>query len=155
LPKLAIAAQSGILIAEAAMITVLHEQSESSCPTGRAQGDDLWINAQELEAATGWSMKQQGLCRGDICIPVPPSSAAEHVIGDAVNIAAFWRRMGNPIVHDAAGDAWVLGTSAVERGMSLRSLEAPDFAFADLAGVSQTLAEQRGKKVLLVTWASW
>ena len=133
------------------MITLLHEQSETSCPTARAQGDDLWINARELEAATGWSLKPEGLCRGDVCVPVPP----DHVAGDTVNIAAFWRRMGNPIVHDAAADVWVLGTSAANRSASLRSLEAPDFALPDLTGVTHTLSAQRGKKVLLATWASW
>jgi hypothetical protein len=137
------------------MITLLHEQSETSCPTARAQGDDLWINARELEAATGWSLKPEGLCRGDVCVPVPRGSDADHVTGDTVNIAAFWRRMGNPIVHDAAADVWVLGTSAANRSASLRSLEAPDFALPDLTGVTHTLSAQRGKKVLLATWASW
>jgi hypothetical protein len=31
----------------------------------------------------------------------------------------------------------------------------PDFALPDLAGVSHTLAAHRGKKALLVSWASW
>ena len=137
------------------MITVLHEQSETPCPTAHADGENLWINAPELAAATGWSIKPEGLCRGDICIPVPPRSAADHVAGDLVNIAAFWRQMANPIVHDAARNVWVLGTSAADRSSSLRSLEAPDFALPDLAGATRTLSEQRGKKVLLAAWASW
>ncbi|TAJ31410.1 MAG: redoxin domain-containing protein, partial [Reyranella sp.] len=35
------------------------------------------------------------------------------------------------------------------------SLEAPDFTLPDLDGKTHSLAEQRGKKVLLVSWASW
>ena len=73
----------------------------------------------------------------------------------AVNAAAFWRRMGNPITHDAAGEVWVLGTGAADRSSSLQSLEAPDFSLPDLEGRSHTLSEHRGKKVLLATWASW
>jgi hypothetical protein len=137
------------------MITMLHEQSENVCSRGRASGEDLWIDAHEFEAATGWSLKPEGLCRGDICVPVPSGRAADYVSGDAVNAAAFWRRMGHPVVHDAVGEIWMLGTSAANRTMALQSLEAPDFALPDLAGKTGTLSEHRGEKVLLATWASW
>jgi len=137
------------------MVTVLYEQSQTNCATARAAGEDLWIGTHELESATGWSMKPQGLCRGDVCVPAPVGQAGDYVAGDAVNAAAFWRRMGNPVVHDGAREVWVLGTSAGHRGASLQSLEAPDFALPDLAGVTHTLSEHRGKKVLLATWASW
>jgi hypothetical protein len=137
------------------MITLLYEQSEASCPAGRPDGNDLWITANDLEQAIGWSMKSEGLCRGDICVPVPAGRIQEFVRGDTVNIAAFWRRMGNPVVRDEAGEVWVLGTSAADRSNALRSLEAPDFSLPDLSGKSQRLSDQRGRKVLLVTWASW
>jgi hypothetical protein len=137
------------------MVTVLHEQAETNCSTGRAAGESLWIGARELETATGWSMKPQGLCRGDICVPVPAGQAADYLAGDAVNAAAFWRRMDNPVVCDAAGEIWVLGAGATHRSAHLQSLQAPDFALPDLAGVTQMLSEHRGKKVLLATWASW
>jgi hypothetical protein len=137
------------------MITLLHEQSEAECGGARADGEDLWVRAPEFAAATGWSLKPEGLCRGDTCVPVPPGRAGDYVEGDALNAAAFWRRMHRPVVHDAAGEVWVLGTSAADRGATLQSLEAPDFALPDLAGGIGTLAEHRGKKVLLATWASW
>src|SRR5262245_1560763 len=137
------------------MITLLNEQAETVCAKARADGENLWISAPELEAATGWSMKPEGLCRDDICLPVPREQAAEFVAGDLVNAAAFWRRMQHPVVQSAAGDLWVLGTSATERGSTLKTLEAPDFALPDLAGRTWSLSQQRGKKVLLATWASW
>jgi hypothetical protein len=137
------------------MITVLHEQSETVCASARADGDELWIGAQDLAAATGWSMKPEGLCRGDACLPVPRERAEDYIKGDMLNATAFWRRLQHPIAHDAAGELWVLGTSATDRSSALASLEAPDFALPDLAGATRTLAEQRGKKVLLATWASW
>jgi hypothetical protein len=137
------------------MITLLHEQSENVCSTGRANGDDLWIGAQEFAAATGWQLKPEGLCRADICVPVPSGRAADYVSADALNAAAFWQRMGHPVVHDAAGEVWVLGTRAADRTSALTSLEAPDFTPPDLAGAPHSLSEHRGKKVLLATWASW
>ena len=137
------------------MITVLHEQSETNCVQARADGEALWISAPELEAATGWSMKPEGLCRGDVCVPAPHGRAADYVDGEMLNAAAFWRRMQHPVVRAAAGDVWVLGTSAADRGRTLATLEAPDFALPDLAGTAWSLSQQRGKRVLLATWASW
>ena len=137
------------------MITVLHGQSETVCATARVDGEDLWLGAADMAAATGWSLKPEGLCHGDICVPVPPGRATDYVDGPLVNATAFWRRMQHPVVHDAAGDIWVLGTSAAERSNALTSLEAPDFALPDLGGAITTLSAQRGKKVLIATWASW
>ena len=37
----------------------------------------------------------------------------------------------------------------------LTSLDAPDFSLPDLDGKMHSLSEHRGKKVLLVSWASW
>ncbi len=137
------------------MVTLLHEQTEITAETARVRDGDLWLSARDLERATGWSLKPQGFCLGDVCVPVPPGDRSGYVDGDEVNAAAFWRRLGNPIVHDASGEIWALGTGASDRAASLQSLEAPDFELPDLSGVTRTLSEQRGKKVLLATWASW
>ena len=73
----------------------------------------------------------------------------------ASDLAAFWRHMGCPVVRDDAARIWVLGVGAAARSDALRSLEAPDFTLPDLEGRRHSLSDQRGKKVLLVTWASW
>jgi AhpC/TSA family len=137
------------------MVVVLNEQSETECRSARADGEQLWLEAGEFLTATGWALKPEGFCRGDTCVPVPPARAHEFVAGGSVNAAAFWGRLGKPIIHDAAREVWVLGTSAADRSTSLQSLEAPDFSLPDLNGRTWTLSEHRGKKVLLATWASW
>jgi hypothetical protein len=137
------------------MVTLLHEQSETDSETALVKGEDLWISPRDFERATGWSLKPEGFCLGDVCVPVPSRNQSDYVHGDKVNAAAFWRRLGNPIVHDASGQIWALGTGASDRAASLQSLEAPDFALPDLSGVTHRLSEHRGKKVLLATWASW
>ena len=142
------------------MTTVLHEQAETACTSGQAEGDELWLSGHDLERTTGWAMKPEGLCKGELCVPVPPGRRAEFVRGDALNpttlnVTAIWRYMGHPVAHDAAGETWVLGTGATDRASTLRSLEAPDFALPDLAGDIGTLSRHRGRKVLLATWASW
>jgi peroxiredoxin len=37
----------------------------------------------------------------------------------------------------------------------MQSLEAPDFTLPDLEGRPHALRDYRGKKVFLVSWASW
>ena len=137
------------------MITLLHEQREVALPDTAADGDDLWLGAGEIERATGWQWKPQGLCRGDLCVPLPPSGPGEPVRDGRLNLAAMWRRSGQPVVHDAASRTWVLGTGAGLRGAALATLEAPDFELPDLAGRMLRLSAYRGRKVFLATWASW
>lgn len=137
------------------MITVIHEERETEIAAARVIDDALWLSSADVERATGWTLEPEGLCRDEACVPVPRGRAAEFVQGDAVDIAAFWRHIGRPVVRDSTGRAWVLGTGAGERARALQSLEAPDFALPDLDGRPHRLSDHRGKKVLLVTWASW
>jgi hypothetical protein len=88
-------------------------------------------------------------------MPIPPGRERELLRGDEVDVAALWRHLGQPLVHSADGGAWVLGAAAADRAAALRSLEAPDFSLPDRTGRLHSLSEHRGKKVLLVSWASW
>src|SRR5690348_14002609 len=128
------------------MVTLLHEHTETGSETALVKGEELWISPRELERATGWSMKPEGFCHGDVCVPVPAADRSRYVDGDRINAAAFWRRLGNPIAHDASGEIWALGTGASDRAAALQSLQAPDFALPDLSGATHTLSQQRGKK---------
>ncbi len=62
---------------------------------------------------------------------------------------------GRPVALDRKERAAYLGVPAVERAAALASLQAPDFTLPDLAGRPHSLSAQRGKKVLLVAYASW
>ncbi len=151
------------------MITILHEQRvtthppvcHSDTPIDADQGvGSLWLDATGIEKATGWQWKPEGLCQGDICMPLPPAARAQWVREEpgqaaALDIAALWRHSGQPVVHDQAGQTWVLGTGAAQRRAALETLEAPDFTLPDLAGTPHSLADYRGRKVFLATWASW
>ena len=138
------------------MVTVLTEQGSVEI---LAQSDyssgDLWLRPDDVERTLGWTLKPEGLCRGDICVPVPEQQAHEYTRQGAVNMAAFWRRMSKPVLHSRDGEIWLLGESAAARAAALETLEAPDFTLPDVAGQPHTLSDYRGKKILLVTWASW
>jgi len=137
------------------MITVMTDEGEFAVRDAEAAGDALWLPAREAEAATGWVSKAEGLCRDQACVPLPPGREREWVRDGRVNVAALWHHLGRPVVHSTRGHAWVLGQGARERAAALQSLEAPDFTLPDPTGRLHSLSEQRGKKVLLVTWASW
>jgi peroxiredoxin len=137
------------------MITLLHEQRETPLPDSCADGDALWLDAAAIEQATGWSWKPEGLCHGDICVPVAPASKTELVRTGRLNLAAVWRRSGQPVVHDTASRHWVLGTGAAQRAAAMAGLQAPDFALPDLSGREHRLSQYRGRKIFLATWASW
>ena len=137
------------------MIALLLEGQDAQGAEGRAEGDNLWLRTGSLEALTGWARKPEGLCQGAICVPIPAGQASQWLRDDEVNLAALWRHLGRPVVHDTSGRAWVFGASAQERSEGLRGLEAPDFELPDLAGHRHRLSHYRGRRVFLVTWASW
>jgi hypothetical protein len=82
-------------------------------------------------------------------------SDAQLVTSLGVDLAALARVLQRPLAIDVAERVAYLGAAAPDRARALASLRAPDFALPDLAGRVHSLAEQRGRKVLLVAYASW
>jgi hypothetical protein len=107
---------------------------------------------EAVRAALGWELKGQGLCKDSACIPLPSVSRGAVEGVDLVELASLLRR---PLALDVDEGAACLGAAAQERAQTLASLEAPDFTLPDLAGREHSLGQHRGKKVLLVAWASW
>ena len=129
------------------MTTVLTETGEVAVDST----DGLWLRAADVERATGWSLKPEGMCRDDACVPLGKAAQRD----GRVDLAAFWRLLGAPVLSDERREVWVLGTAADERNARLAGLAAPDFTLPDLAGKPHSLSELRGRKVFLCTWASW
>ena len=119
----------------------------------RVEGGRVLLSPESLRDALGWELHDGTLCNDTMCVPLPAgSSLASGGPLDLTEVAAVLDR---PLALDVAEGAAFLGASSRERADALASLIAPDFTLPDLAGRSHTLAEQRGKKVLLVAWASW
>jgi hypothetical protein len=137
-------------------ITLIYDERASSASSAVGIGDDLWLSFADLTAATGWEHEARGLCLGDRCVPLPPSRSGEFISADGrFNLAAFARLLDQPVVHDDVAAVWLFGESAARRAQALRSLDAPDFRLPDLDGTQHALSDYRGKKVLLLSWASW
>jgi hypothetical protein len=138
-------------------IDLIYKDRITHLDGAKPEGDNLWLSAADLTQASGWELKPQGACLGDVCVPIPPAREAEFVrdSGRAFNLATFARHLGQPVVHDHANGVWYFGEAAATRRASLASLDAPDFELPDLDGKTHKLSDYRGKKVLLAAWASW
>ena len=132
--------------------TILDEGKPATVPA-RVSGDTIRLTREALERATGWTLKPEGLCRGALCVPVRPGAALESA--DGVDLAAVAAALGRPLALDPAERTAYLGVGASDRARALAALEAPDFTLPDLDGRLHSLREHRGKKVLLVAYASW
>jgi hypothetical protein len=114
--------------------------------------DTLRVNAADFEARTGWDLKPEGLCQGDVCIPLPPDA----VVDGVVNVEAVAERAGMPLVHDEGNTIWALGPVAGPDRHALTTAQAPDLELPDLrTGEPFRLSSLKGQKVLLLAWASW
>ncbi len=106
----------------------------------------LDIAPAELEARTGWSIKPEGACKGDICVPLPNS-------GPIVDARVLAERLGMPLIRGDGNELWCLGPEA--SGSALASAHAPEVVLPDFHGKEFRLSSLRGSKVLLIAWASW
>ena len=137
--------------------TILYTEQPPYLAAATPDGEDLWLSVADLPAATGWELRPEGACRGDVCIPIPRGRESEFVREGRArfNVAALARSLGQPLVHDNALGVWVFGEAARARREALESLQAPDFTLPDLDGRRHALADFRGHKIFLVSWASW
>ncbi len=133
------------------MITVLGDE------VATASGE--WVDGRPLvepgglSAAIGWTLKPEGLCRDDMCVPVRDRSAIE--VGDKVDLAVAANALDRPTVVDPDAGTVVLGQPNGTRRAALQDRQAPDFTLADLNGVDRRLSDYAGKKRLLVAFSSW
>ena len=74
---------------------------------------------------------------------------------DGIDLEELARVLGRPLALDTEERTAALGVPATDRSASLVTLEAPDFTLPDLHGRMHSLSDHRGKKVLLIAYASW
>jgi hypothetical protein len=109
----------------------------------------LKIDPKAFEARTGWAIKPQGACKGDVCVPLPAGAQAVGLLDAAV----LSERLGMPLIRDDATGTYALGPEAM--GRVLTTAEAPEVVLPDINGNEFRLSSLRGQKVLMVAWASW
>jgi hypothetical protein len=146
-------------VAPATQVTVLFADRQVQLESALEDPNDLWVKAADLPRVNGFELKPQGACREDLCIPVKREGEGALVVKrrgqTRFNLTGFARKLGQAFVHDAENRAWSFGEIPVLRASFLQGAIAPDFALPDRKGKTVRLSDFRGKKVLLLTWASW
>jgi hypothetical protein len=111
----------------------------------------LDLTPDEFERATGWALEPEGACLGDVCVALPPLDPDADGRIDARVVAD---RLGMPVAHDESHGLWALGPRSGERRV-LDDARMPDLVVEDFDGKPFDFASLRGRRVVLVAWASW
>jgi len=106
------------------------------------------LSTAEIAAHTGWELKPEGACKGHECVPLPGLDTS-----GPIDVSAFADAMGMPLVADVDAGLWALGPRS--GGSVLETATAPSIVLDDFGGNAFDVASLRGRKVLLIAWASW
>ena len=114
------------------------------------------VDRSSFAAWSGWELKPEGACKGDVCIPMPAGQAdpADPTDPTRLDTARLAAALALPLVHDETANVWALGPESIG-GRTLSSAVAPELVLPDLDGKEFRLSSLRGKKVLLVAWAPY
>ncbi len=108
----------------------------------------LQITRSEFEKGTGWQIKPEGACKGDICIPL------KDPVNDLVDIERIAEDMNLPLVAEPAHGIWALGPDSIG-GRTLSTAQAPNLTLPDLDGKVFELSSLKGKKIVVYAWAPY
>lgn len=106
--------------------------------------ETLDISPEAFHAGTGWEIKPEGACKGEVCVPLPDGYSAEHAAD----------RLGMAVVANESTGLTSLGPESLN-GRALVTAVAPDLVLPDLDGNEFRLSSLRGKKVVVVAWAPY
>lgn len=139
-------------------MTVVYDGVPTDINPAQLEAAQLWITTADLTRATRFEVKPQGVCRDELCFPLPKARAGEFLRQEAgrswFNLTAFAALVRQPVAVDTSFSTWYFGVRS-DQHQRLESLRAPDFTLPDAVGKMHSLSDFRGKKVFLITWASW
>jgi hypothetical protein len=113
---------------------------------------DLVVEDDVFAKRTGWAVKPEGACKGEACVPLPESARTSD---GRLDLQVVADRLGMPLVADEGAHLWALGPETGVTGRALTTAVAPDLTLPDIDGKSFSLSSLRGRKVVMVAWASW
>jgi hypothetical protein len=106
----------------------------------------LGITAEEFTAGTGWDIKPEGACKGEMCVPLDPR------IG--FDLESTTERLRMALVPDQDSGLLAIGPESLG-DRALVTAEAPELRLPDLDGNEFRLSMLRGQKVVIVSWAPY
>ncbi len=148
---------AGTVTAQSA--TVLYNERVVAIEQTLPDASDLWVTPADLTRINDFVLKPEGACLADLCIPVLQDRDSDMYVTRSgqgwFNVTGLADKLEQAHVTDYADSIWSFGAMPLERRAFFRGGEAPDFALPDRDGNIVRLSDFRGKKVLLLTWASW
>lgn len=111
--------------------------------------DSLTVDRGAFEARTGWELRPEGACKGEVCVPL-----ADPPTGSELDLAALADQMGLPLVHDHEHGLWALGPETIG-SRALATAEAPNLTLPTLDGSEFELRSLRGTKIFLYAWSPY
>ncbi len=120
---------------------------------------DLWVTPEDLTRINDFELKPEGACLAELCIPVLQDRDSDMFVTRAgqgwFNMTGLADKLQQAWAVDYADGIWSFGVMPLDRQAFFRGGMAPDFELPDREGNVVRLSDFRGKKVLLLTWASW
>ena len=143
----------------ASATTVIQAGTATTLSKTLPDANDLWVVAADLPKINGFVLKPEGMCRDDICIPVRQDEESDLFVKRGsdqwLSLTQFARNLKQAYARDVPTDTWSFGEIPLTRDRFTHNAMAPDFELKDRNGKLVKLSDFRGKKVMLVTWASW
>lgn len=138
---------------------VLYEDRAVTVENTLADPTDLWVKSAELSRVNGFELKPEGACIDDICVPVRQDVDSDIFVTRQgtqwFNVSELADRLNQPMVVDVDNGVWSFGAIPARRASFLDKAVAPDFSLPDIDGNTVQLSDFKGKKIMLLTWASW
>jgi hypothetical protein len=142
-----------------ATATVLYEGATVEVAATLPDATDLWIQPAELTRVNGFELKPEGACIDDICVPVRQDQDSDIFVrrgGESwFNVSELASRLKQAYVVDHEASVFSFSAIPARRTSLINQSRAPDFSLQDKDGNTVQLSDFKGKKIMLLTWASW
>lgn len=134
--------------------TVLY-QGRKITLTQVGNGNGLLIRPDDLPAINGFTLKPEGACYADLCIPINKSLFVEQDGKRWFDLTAFADLLDQTYMADTNARVWSFAEIPSRREGMMVDAMAPEFEVTDREGQTIRMADLKGKKALIVTWSSW
>src|SRR5215470_12572855 len=89
---------------------IIYEGKATEIANAEVTTNKLWITTEDLARATGFHIKPQGICRDELCFPVPAKRKAEFIAQRGTstwfNLSEFASLINQPVAVDQKNGVW-------------------------------------------------
>lgn len=139
--------------------TVLYQDKTVKVERTLPDPTDLWVESADLTRVNGFVLKPEGACLDELCVPIRQDRDSDLFVRRDpdrwISVTKLADRLGQSYAVDREARVWSFAEVPSTRRSFTEQGIAPDFTLPDVEGRPVRLADLRGRKVLLLTWASW